>query len=311
MIAGLAPLAVTGATGFVGQAVLDEAERRKRPVRALARRPQAARAGVEWVLGDLADRAALARLMAGCAGVLHIAGVVKAPDRAGFRVGNVEGTEAVVAVARQQGCQRLVHVSSLAAREPGLSDYGWSKGQAEQATRQSGLCWTLVRPPAVYGPRDSEVLGLFRATALRLMPLPPPGRTSLIHVADLARLLLDLAQPAQDASYPLPGLLVEPDDGRPGGWRLDEFARAIGAAMGRKVWPIHLPPAVLMAAARLDRLVRQDKAQLTPDRARYMMHPDWVCDPALGVPPRIWAPAIESRAGLAQTADWYRRAGWL
>ena len=82
-------IAITGGTGFVGQAVLDEAGRRGLAVRALARREQAPRAHVEWVRGDLADRQALARLVAGAEGVIHIAGVINAPDEAAFRAGNV------------------------------------------------------------------------------------------------------------------------------------------------------------------------------------------------------------------------------
>src|SRR5690606_13204440 len=88
-------IAVTGATGFVGQAVLDEAGRRGLSVRALARREQAPRAGVEWLRGDLSDQAALAGLVSGAEAVLHIAGVVNTPDPMGFHLGNVAGTEAL------------------------------------------------------------------------------------------------------------------------------------------------------------------------------------------------------------------------
>lgn len=299
--------ALTGGTGFVGQAVLDEAGRRSLSVRALTRRTQEPREGVEWIKGDLSDTDALADLTLGCETVLHIAGVVNAPDEAGFIAGNVEGTQNAVQAARQAGVPRFVHVSSLAAREPGLSDYGRSKRLAEEVVQVSGLDWTIVRPPAVYGPRDTEMFELFRAARWRFLPMPPPGRTSIIHVDDLARLLLDLLEPAPAVQ----DRIFEPDDGTAGGWTHKELARAIGKAMGKGVWAPSLPRKFLAGAARIDRAVRADKAKLTPDRARYMSHPDWVADPERHVSADIWAAEIQADHGLAATAQWYRDAGWL
>lgn len=300
-------LALTGGTGFVGQAVLDEASRRGLQVRALARREQEQRDGVEWISGDLDSTDALARLTQGCETVLHIAGVVNAPNEAAFLAGNVEGTQKIVEAARQSGVPRFVHVSSLAAREPGLSDYGRSKRLAEEVVQVSGLDWTIVRPPAVYGPRDTEMFELFRAALWRFLPMPPPGRTSIIHVDDLARLLLDLLA----SSPPVHDRIFEPDDGTAGGLTHKELARAIGKAMGKSVWAPSLPRKWLAGAARIDRKLRGQKAKLTPDRARYMSHPDWVSDPERKVPDEVWTAEIRTDQGLAETATWYRNMGWL
>jgi len=300
-------IAITGATGFVGQAVLDEAGRRRLAVRALTRKEQAPREGVSWVRGDLADHAALAQLVRGADAVLHIAGVVNAPDKAGFLAGNVAGTRAVLEAAIAAGVLRFLCVSSLAAREPDLSDYGHSKRAAEEMVTASSLDWCVVRPPAIYGPRDTEMLELFKAARFQFMPMPPKGRASIIHVDDLARLLLDLVPGGESASQ----RIFEPDDGRPSGWAHHELAAAIGAAMGRKVWAPAMPKALLMGAARLDRVMRGDKAKLTPDRARYMSHPDWVSAPDKAVPPDLWQPHMATRAGLAESAQWYREAGWI
>ncbi|WP_340587074.1 NAD-dependent epimerase/dehydratase family protein [Erythrobacter alti] len=300
-------LALTGATGFVGQAVLDEAARRGIAIRALTRKAQEPRQGVEWIAGDLTDNDALLQLAQGSDAVLHIAGVVNAPDATGFTQGNVTGTKNVVEAARQAGVPRFVLVSSLAAREPTLSEYGHSKRLAEEVVQVSGLDWTIARPPAVYGPRDGEMFELFRAARWRFVPMPPPGRTSIIHVDDLARLLLDLVE-----SSPLVAeRIFEPDDGRAGGWTHKELARAIGKAVGRNVWAPSLPRKLLLGAARIDRFLRGDKAKLTPDRARYMSHPDWVSEPERQVPPALWRPAIETYQGLSTTAQWYRTAGWM
>ena len=300
-------IAITGGTGFVGQAVLDEAGRLGLAVRALARREQAPRANVEWVRGDLADRQALAKLVAGAEGVVHIAGVINAPDEAGFRVGNVAGTEAVVEAAQAALVARFVCVSSLAAREPALSAYGKSKRLAEEVVQTSGLDWTIVRPPAVYGPRDREILELFRFARRGVVPMPAAGRASLIHVDDLARLLLALV-PGSPATK---GRIFEPDDGHAGGWGHAELARAIGAAVGRKVWVPRLSKRALSAGAWLDARLRRGKAKLTPDRVGYMTHPDWVSRPERAVPAEFWQPWIATPEGLGETARWYRAHGWL
>lgn len=299
-------VAITGATGFVGQAVLEEAAKRGLGVRALTRREQDAREGVVWVKGDLAAHDALRELVTGADAVLHVAGVVNAPDRAGFLAGNVAGTQAVVDAALGAGTQRLIHVSSLAAREPGVSVYGHTKRLAEEIVQTSGLDWTIVRPPAVYGPRDTEMLELFRAARWRVLPMPPAGRASFIHVADLARLLLDLISANETTQC-----IFEPDDGRDGGWGHEETAKAIGCAVGRNVWAPAIPARLLLAAGRLDKAVRGEGAKLTPDRASYMAHPDWVSSPERKVPPSIWTPKFDTRQGLVETARWYREQGWL
>ena len=302
-----ASLAITGATGFVGQAVLDEAARQGLAVRALTRKQQAPRDGVTWVEGTLEDAAALAKLAEGAGAMLHIAALTNAAHPMQFEAANVAGTAAVIAACRAAGVARLVFVSSLAAREPGLSDYGASKARAEELVLASGLDWTIARPPAVYGPRDRDMLDLFRAARWRLVPLPPSGRTSLIHVADLASALLALVPPGEDVRE----RVFEVDDGQPGGYLHRQMARLLGTAVGKKVLPMHVPAGLLRVAARGDRLVRGMGARLTPDRVGYMVHPDWVASPALAVPPARWQPRIGARSGFADTARWYRQQGWL
>lgn len=303
-------LAITGATGFVGQAVLDAALAKNCTVRALTRREQAPRAGVEWVLGTLEDADALAELAQGADAVIHIAGLTNTPNIAEFETANVVGTQTVLNAAKSAGVKRFVFVSSLSAREPKLSAYGASKARAEDLVEASDLNWTIVRPPAVYGPRDVDMFELFRSAKWGLVPLPPGGATSVIHVEDLAGLLLALA----DTRNPRAGLkrIFEPDDGREGGWAHKEMAQAIGRAVGKsRVFAPHLPAGVLALAARVDKLLRGDKAKLTQDRVGYMCHPNWVARSDRAVPEKIWTPAIPGEVGFAQTAEWYRREGWL
>ena len=299
-------IAVTGGTGFVGQRLLDLATERGHTVRALTRRPQESRDGLEWIEGSLEDRVALERLVEGSDAVIHVAGVINAPDAAGFEAGNVSGTLTMLAAATAAGTRRFVHVSSLAAREPKLSQYGASKARSEELVEGSGLDWVIVRPPAVYGPGDKETLELFRMAKAGLIFLPPSGRLSVIHVDDLARLLLNLAEREQPAK-----LIIEPHDDRPNGWTHKEFAEALGHAVGRRAVALATPRPLLRVGAALDRFVRGEKAKLTPDRAAYFCHPDWVVSSGKAPPPDLWRPQVLTEQGLAETADWYRTNGWL
>jgi nucleoside-diphosphate-sugar epimerase len=141
---------------------------------------------------------------------------------------------------------------------------------------------------------------------LGLMLMPMRGHLSLIHVEDLARLLLALAQ------YSAPsGILVEADDGKPGGWTHREFARALGSAVGTRPTIVASPGVLLRLAARADQLFRGPKAKLTVDRAAYFSHRNWVVEPKRACPPDLWRPAIPTDVGLRDTAKWYREQGWL
>lgn len=303
MVAAL-KLALTGATGFVGGHLLDLALREGHAVRALTRRAQPAREGVTWIEGALDDEPALARLVEGANTVIHVAGVINAPDATGFEADNVAGTAALLVASERGRIKRFVHVSSLAAREPSLSMYGASKSRSEALVEASPLSSAIVRPPAVYGPGDRETLELFKMAKRGLVLLPPPGKLSLIHVEDLARLLLALARSDER-------LLVEPDDGRPGGWTHHQFGKALGRALGCGVRTLAAPRALLRLAARADLLVRGKSAKLTPDRAAYFCHPDWTVSPDRAAPAGLWQPQIDTEAGLAATARWYEANNWF
>lgn len=305
MVAGL-NLAITGATGFVGGRLLELALAKGHRVRALTRRLQQERDGVTWIDGSLDRPDSLVELAKDADSIIHVAGVINAPHPAGFEAGNVTGTAAMLGAAEKVGAKRFVHVSSLAAREPKLSIYGATKAGSEALVGASRLPSAIVRPPAVYGPGDKEMLELFKMAKRGFVLLPPEGRLSLIHVDDLARLLLALADPSAPK-----GLLVEPDDGHHRGWSHEEFGLALGRALGRRVVTLSTPRPILNLCAKIDRLARGDNAKLTADRVAYFCHPDWMVDPGRGAPETVWKPEIDTEQGLANTANWYREAGWL
>ncbi len=299
-------LAVTGGTGFVGGHLLRLAPATGVKIRALTRSAQPPQPGVEWVQGSLSDPASLAALVSGADAVLHIAGVINARSRAEFDAGNVAGTEALLAAAQAANVARFVHVSSLAAREPGLSAYGASKAAAEALVAASDLDWDIIRPPGVYGPGDRETLALFQMVKSGIALLPVHGRLSMIEVSDLARALLAVtaAPPARRTA--------EIDDGAP--VTHIELARAIGVALDKAPllvtapgWLVNTAAAATTGLARLS----GELPRLSFDRARYLRHPDWVARGDNLASRGIWAPQVRLADGLAATAAWYREAGWL
>ncbi|MGB5148263.1 MAG: NAD(P)-dependent oxidoreductase, partial [Porticoccaceae bacterium] len=175
----MAPLiAITGATGFIGSNLCFRLRASGFRVRALVRSPGQAqslvRAGVDIVPGDLTAPLALGQLLAGCAAVIHCAGTVRGRTLADFAPANVLGNRHLIqAIKMSDTPPRLLALSSLAAREPQLSPYAASKFAGEQVVTASGdtVAWTILRPPAVYGPGDRELLPLFRLMARGIAPL--------------------------------------------------------------------------------------------------------------------------------------------
>src|SRR3954462_5182203 len=141
---------------------------------------------------------------------------------------------------------------------------------------------------------------------LGVMLMPPHGHVSLIHAQDLARLLLALAD-----RNAVSGIIVEPDEGKPGGWSHREFARALGQAVGSKPKIVSSPGFLLRLAARADQLFRREKAKLTVDRAAYFSHRNWVVERERAPPPALWKPNVDTTRGLRDTAHWYGAKGWL
>lgn len=299
-------IAITGGTGFVGSKLIDLALEKGHAVRALARRVQPERPGLEWIAGDLANTDALARLTESADAVIHVAGVINARTPLEFAAGNIEGTRAMLEASRD--VPRFVHVSSLAAREPALSIYGNTKAAADALVETARPDAAIVRPPAVYGPGDRETANVYKLVARGWALLPGDGRFSIVEVSDLARALLALAE------NPAPSGIFEIDDATPGGLSHREMAAHIASALGKTPTYVSLPLAALKLGAAIDTLGAKLAGRLPAlsfDRARYLAHPDWVADSAPLRVLGIWAPEVPAAEGIARTAEWYRNAGWI
>lgn len=305
--------AVTGSTGFLGRHLVPALTAAGWRVRALARRdPPAALWGSaepQIVRGDLADAAALAALADGADLVIHAAGLIKARSLADFMSVNEGGARGVAQAAKAAGA-RMVMVSSLAAREPGLSDYAASKRAGETAARQVlGDALTVVRPPAVFGPGDRETLGLFKLAAGWIVPLPgpPAARVALVHVDDaIAAVLALLDQPDAHGTYAIGGA-------RPQGYSWREIFEAGGRAVGKRPRLIATAPWMISVAAALSQRIGRlggGAPIFTAGKANEVLHLDWSVTPAEQAP---GAPAatFDLEAGFAHAVAWYRSHGWL
>lgn len=304
--------AITGATGFLGRHLVRSLAEQGWQVRILARRdpvdPLWTGLEPQVVPGALGDGAALDRLCSGAEVVIHAAGLIKARSRADFEAVNVTGARRVAEAARTAQVPKVLLVSSLAAREPHLSDYAASKRGGESAAAEVlGDRLTIARPPAVYGPGDTETFGLFKA-AQEVGVLPafdPAARIALIHVTDAADQLARLAE------QPV-GRIVALSDSRPEGYGWLEIVRTAGAAVGRDPRVVRLPDGVLSllgVAGAAGRLLGATP-MLTPGKARELRHLDWgVASHEL--PAGLPAPRFGLLDGFRQTVNWYRRAGWL
>ena len=293
-------VAVTGAAGFVGRAIVARLLSEGHGVRALVHRSPLAidHPALESVTGGLEDEAALARLIEGAGTVIHVAGVVRGRDARDLRPVNAEGGARVARVAHAQHTPpRVILISSLAAREPQLSPYAASKREGEARLADSGLDHAILRPPALYGPGDRELVPLFETMARGIVPLPgiTGARASLLHVEDLARAVLALVAP------PVPGTF-ELDDGHPGGYSWEEIATIVEAVAGRgRGWRVPLPGAILRPVATANLFAARlfgYQPMLSPGKLRELRHPDWVADNTALSAATGWVPQIPLAEGL-------------
>lgn len=312
----IATIGVTGATGFIGRHLVRVLRRDGAHVRALTRRAVATPnddlpGSLTWVQGTLSDEEALARFVAGCDAVIHLAGSIKALSRDTFMADNVAGTRRLAAAAAALAePPRFIHVSSLAAREPRLSNYALSKRESEKvlAPYRDAMSISILRPPAVYGPGDAETLRIFAMAArgFALVPAVPDARLSLIHVEDLVTAILELLPQREDRGEPL-----EVDDNRPGGHDWPGLAAAAGEAVKRAPRIIPVPAAALYLGGAFGALVAQITGRpstLSWDKVPELLHPDWV---VRGPTVPGFRPRWDVANGFKNTVDWAISQGLL
>lgn len=318
---------VTGATGFVGGHLVDALLARGHAVSALVRNPSKAQAiarrGVTIIAGDLDRPEGLTEACEGQDIVFHLAGLVAARNQLEFDAVNRDGTARLAAAADRAGAPRFVLVSSLAAggpTSPGhplsgsepphpVTQYGRSKLAGEAAVRASALDWTIVRPPAVYGPGDREMLRVFKAAATGIAPVFGTGaqQLSLVYGPDLAEALVAAGTSVATSRGTYYACHPEVLTSR----RLVELA---GRAAGRPVWVIGIPEplgrTILWMTDRAARLTGKATV-LSYDKAAEFFAPAWLADPSPLVRATGWTPSHGFEQGARLTVEWYRHHRWL
>ena len=320
------PIAMTGATGFVGSHVAEALVAAHLRPRVLVRDPGRLLATLvpdcDVVVGGLDDLVALRALVAGARVVLHLAGVVRAPRAAGFDTANRVGTDNVLAaMAAAAPDARVVYVSSLAAHGPSpdpggrdpelpaapVSAYGRSKLAGEESVRRGKAPWVVLRPPAIYGPRDIDVLQFFRLAARGVVPIPAGDRwVSVAHVCDVVRAILAAARGGADGRT----LALGEPRSRP----MRELVETLAAAGGVEARVVEMPAVLLRVAGFLGDALHGagfSNVAMTSDKAAELVVRHWATRSnsafaTLGLPG-----FVPFAAGAAHTWGWYRQAGWL
>ena len=273
-------------------------------MRILARSPMRAieleNMGASVVQGDLDNREALASLISGCNAIIHGAGVVRGNSQADFDRVNVQGTENLLAAISASGLSpRLLLLSSLVAREPNLSWYSRSKHGGEQALlRAPSLDWVILRPPAVYGPGDREMLPIFQLMrrGIALVPGSPDARISLIHVTDLVCAIIACLQ-SEEAR----GQTLSLDDGKSGGYSWREMTDIAADLWSRRVRLWRVPQGLLNSVAAINTRMAKitgHAPMLTPPKLRELRHENWVVENTRIKQATGWEPSIQLRHGL-------------
>jgi nucleoside-diphosphate-sugar epimerase len=313
---------VTGATGFVGWHLVEAFRAAGCEVRGVVR-PGSVKPlpdGVRRVESAL-DASALARAIDGAEILVHGAALTRAPSAAMYESVNVAGTRAAVDAANRAGA-RLVLISSQAACGSGrvdrpsreddcprpLTAYGRSKLAAESVVRTSArVPWTIVRPSAVYGPRDRAFLPLFRLASrgICLLAGDPAACFTLIYIDDLVRGIVLTATSEQPGGQTF---FFGHSDPQPA-WKV---LQVIAEACGRPYRPAPVPrPALRLAALAGELWWRLGRAPIM-DQARFieLTAEGFVCAVDRAREVLGFSAVVSLPDGMARTARWYRERGW-
>jgi nucleoside-diphosphate-sugar epimerase len=316
---------VTGGTGFVGRHLLERLSAEGTPARCFLRPtpiPRRLPAGVETALGDLTSGGGLEQALEGVDTVIHVAGVIRALSPPDFYAGNATATRTLV--SRLQGrAIRLVHVSSLAAMGPSaggrpveeddpprpLTHYGRSKLEGERIARALAPDAVIVRPPVVYGPRDTGLFQIFKSIAHGLVLEIAGGDHwfSGIFVDDLVDGLLAAARsvPAAGRAY----FLAHP---KPFSW--SELNALAARIMGRRPRVLRIPVPLARAVgwcAEMWSQVTRNPGIISREKVAEACSPGWVCDTRRAAAELGFCASTPLDIGLARTLAWYKEAGWL
>ncbi|MEZ5757130.1 MAG: NAD(P)-dependent oxidoreductase [Emcibacteraceae bacterium] len=307
-------IALTGATGFVGGHLLKELLTRGFQINALTRRHQLPIDNVSWIYGGLGDQAALKELCSNADIVINVAGLVKAMNKQDFLEANAVAVSNILgAISPENKPDHFIQVSSLAAREPQLSDYAVSKFMGEEELKNNNLSlnWSIIRPPGIYGPGDTETLKIFKMlkSGLAIFPANRENRVSWIHVSDLVNSIISTIENEQLFSQ-----ILEVDDGQPGGYTHEYFYNTAASIMQVSPLKITSPKFILKSTGHINTIsgrIFGYSPMLSAKKVNEICHSDWVCNPQMGIPADNNVIEYDLQKGLKQTLDWYKKNEYI
>ena len=329
---------VTGATGFIGSHLAEALLARGYSVKCLVRSssnlkwietlltPQKVSdsfgaPSVELFYGDCGDADSLRDAVEDCDYVFHLAGLTKAAREDDFFSVNVKGTENIVnsILKNDRKLKRFVFLSSLSAIGPSLngspvtenakphpvSAYGRSKLEAEKIVSgvMDRIPATIIRPPAVYGPRDRDFYLLFKLIKWGLFPYWGKSYYSLIYIDDLINGILLSAEKdnAEGKLYFLSDTEVHTNE---------EIALEIARIFEKPLTKVRIPKSVMPLFATIGEKFHRGGI-INRDKILELHHPCWLCDSTLVTRELGYKPTVKLKDGLKWTADWYRINRWL
>lgn len=315
---------LTGSTGFLGSHIADLLCGSGHRIRSNYRttRPSWLDAHeIDWVQTDLRETGSLASLVSDIDVVIHNAGITRGNSLEEFLSVNTRPSLALAREAAQAGAKRFVFVSSMAAREPDelrdrgivgpISDYGRSKREAESGLRivaneYPSMRIAALRLSGVYGPRDRDLLPMFRMARTGLMLLPPKARRfQPLYAEDAARAVL--AATESEAFGPF-----EIAEQRRYSW--PEVSDLMGNACGRRLKSMHIPVWLFLTAGGISSGIGAAVGRRMPldlRRAQDLSRYSWSCDPEPAAQSMGFRATVDLETGLRRTADWYRAHEWL
>jgi nucleoside-diphosphate-sugar epimerase len=316
---------VTGATGFIGSHLCEELVKRGYKVTCLSRTTS----NLKWIenldiklsKGDCTDGDSLLSAVEGADYIFHLAGLTKATSEDDFFCINAKGTENLIKAVseRNPGLKRFVYLSSLAATGPSkdgtpiredaqpapVSSYGKSKLEGEKAVlRYNGsIPITILRPPAVYGPRDRDMLVMFKMIKKGIFFDLGKCYYSLLYVDDLVQGIILCAEnkKAEGNIYFLSDTTI---------YTGEEIAMEISSALNVKAMPLKIPKFAMPFFAFIGEKINK-QGIINRDRIKDFRHSHWICDPQKMTKEIGFIPKVGLKEGIKWTADWYRIHRWL